>query len=277
MLLAATVALGGQDGGCPVSISVETGIVSDADYDDREGGFSVLQADVSMTYDILRLSYGVRSYDWNDRTGLPFGNGVDDPWDQLHEIELSAHDRGRINSEWGWFYVAGVSAAYEEEMDDSLGMFVGGGASYALSDAWAVQMGVGVAGHKIRWAVVPILGVMWNQGVEQGFSARIGFPEAELVYRFDPQWAVHLAGRVEYDLWRLADDSTVRSKGYLEESGIRVGLYGDWTPTKELFVRFGPEFIFARETTFYNSDGDEQNSYNSGATVGGSFSIGYHF
>ncbi|MBU1001123.1 MAG: hypothetical protein KKE73_01220 [Proteobacteria bacterium] len=277
VLLFATAAFAAQDEESKLSVSAEAGGVGQADFDEREGGFSVVETDLSVTYDILRLAYGVRSYDWHDKPALPFGNGSDNPWDELHELELSAQDMGRINKQWSWFYHAAVSVAYEEEMDDSLGLFVAGGASYALNEAWAVQLGLGVTGHKTGWSVLPMLGVLWNQGAEQGFSARIGLPETELAYRFGPEWALRLVGEMEEDTWRLADDSTLLSKGYVQESGLSVGLFADWSPAQNLCLTFGPEVFFERKTTIFNSDGDKRNSYDSDVAAGASLKIGYSF
>lgn len=277
LLLCATAAFAGQDKACPLTLQAGTGVVGQADFDEGDGGFSVVEADLSATYDMLTLAYGVRSYDWDDEASLPFGNGVDEPWETLHELELSLGSSGRIDERWGWFANLGLSAAWEEEMDDALGVSAMGGVNYALTRQWVVMMGLRASGHQVGWSVLPVAAAVWNQGVEEGFSVSIGLPQSELQYRFNPSWAVRLYGKMDSGLWRLADDSTVRAEGYMKESSKVVGLVGEWAPMERMIVTFGPRVYLDREVTFYNKDGDTQDSHDLGTAYGAQLNLIWSF
>lgn len=258
-------------------VSASATVVGGADFDDRDGGYSVAQGKASASYGIVRLTYALRSYDWDDAAGLPFGNGVDDPWDELHSLELTGSDSGFFDESWGWFWLAGVSSGFEEEMDGSFGASAGGGLIRVLDADWAVRFGLMGFAHPIGAKVLPSVSLDWRARADEGFSASIGVPETYLALRFDPRWAARLSAGLETGLWRLADDSTVDPEGYASEMALRIGLYGLWSPVESLDVKFGPEVRFMRSVTLYNDEGDKRSTYDLDSAAGFAAGVSWRF
>lgn len=244
-----------------VEVGAYASTVANADFEDRDAGYAATEAEVSLAYKIVEFSYGMRSFDWDDAAKLPFGNGADDPWDELHTLALSASDAGFFSERWGWFWRAGVESAYEDEMDDSFGATAGGGGMYVINEDWNVSFGLMGFAHPVGAKVLPTVAADWRRGAERGFSASIGLPRTHVGYRFDAQWAARLALGMDGNTWRLANDSTVDSKGYVNESALRAGLYMLWTPVVNLDVEIGPELVFGRSVQLYNGDGESRSSY----------------
>ena len=64
---------------------------------DESGEFSISTVNLALTYSYFTLSYQRRTYDWDGRSGIPFGNGTADPWNHLHSFSA------------GFFYPKAVS------------------------------------------------------------------------------------------------------------------------------------------------------------------------
>lgn len=260
-----------------LALELGAGALGAADFSDRDGGCSVVRAKATAAYGVAALSYDLRSFDWDDAADLPLGDGVSDPWDELHSVELSAGGDEPLEGEWGWYWLAGAGAAWEEEMDDSAFVALGLGLTRSLGPDWALRLGALATAHRIRWNLLPMGAVLWRPGAEQGASAVLGAPESSLAWRFDAEWAVRLALGWEGGVWRLADDSPVERRGYVSMTGFKAGLYGEWTSEQGLFLRFGPELAFSRRVEIYDEDGERENAYGLDSALGGSLDLGWRF
>ena len=118
--------------------------LSEADVEDGPGAFSVSGGGGSFIFGYksneFRLSYGLESYDWSDRASLPFGDGVSDPWSELHTVGISGRHFGRINDKWNYFAGGGLDWMYEDDMGEP-GVRAYAGAGYALTPRLRGQSG----------------------------------------------------------------------------------------------------------------------------------------
>ncbi len=267
-------ALAGELG---LTAGVRAEAVAGADVDDGEGSMAVTGTRASLGTSWGGLDYAVARYHWDDASRLPLGNGNDDPWDTLHSLRLDLRHRAMVNDDWGYFVGGGVSAGWEEEMDDAGALHLRAGLLRVLRPGLTLSLGLGGAVHKTGLRAMPLAALAWGAEEEPGFSAVVGLPETWLRYRFDAAWLVRLGARMEGGLYRLADDSPVVSSGYVRQSGVAAAFVADWSPLENLTLSFGPEWHFARELTLYNEDGDEQDSYDGDAAPGFGLGLRYAF
>lgn len=233
--------------------------IGEADMDDG-GSVSVTETGASLRYRWFGIDYLNRRYDWSDTSDLPFGHGSD-PWEQLHLLRLRAEISDQLGmGGLGWFAGAGLTAGWEEEMDDAWGVSGTAGLTWALGDV-RLRGGVGVSAHPIGVRAMPIAAADWGNQRDLGFSATVGIPETMLRYRTSDIFSFRLGGRMDGGTYRLADDSPVEREGYMKTSSLTLGGYIDVTPLDDLTLTLGAEYLTRREMTVYNSDGEEKDSY----------------
>ena len=259
-------------------LRITAGGAASAAVEGGDGEFSGTYAKAAATYRDFSLSYTRLDYSWGEIGDLPFGNGVDDPWEALHVLSLGYSHRGSINADWNYFIGSAVKSSFEEELEDSYGAGAFGGFTYLFSPTLRFTIGAGVAYHHISTTVLPVVGISWNQGTPQGFSIALGYPDTYLSYRFNSQWA--LRSRIvqfEQDVFRLADDSTVEKAGFLERQDLITDLGVEFTPTKQLRVILAARYYFERELTIHDNNDDWERTFDVDDAWGGVLSVNYRF
>ena len=233
--------------------------IGEADMDDG-GSVAVTEAGASLRYRWFGIDYLNRRYDWSDTASLPFGNGSD-PWEQLHMLRLRADIAEQLGfGGLGWFAGAGLTAGWEEEMDDAWGLSGSAGLTWAVGGV-RLRGGVAAYAHPVGTRLLPLVAADWGNQRDPGFSATVGFPETMLRYRSSDMFSFRAGGRVEGNTYRLADDSPVQREGYMRTSSLTLGGYIDITPMEDLTLTVGAEYLTRQEMRVYNSDGDERNTY----------------
>ncbi|WMW67189.1 hypothetical protein [Nitratidesulfovibrio liaohensis] len=233
--------------------------IGQADMDDG-GSVAVTEAGASLRYSWFGIDYLNRRYDWSGTASLPFGNGSD-PWEQLHMLRLRADIAEQLGfGGLGWFAGAGLTAGWEEEMDDAWGLSGSAGLTWAVGGV-RLRGGVAAFAHPVGTRLLPLVAADWGNQRDLGFSATVGFPETMLRYRSSDMFSFRAGGRVEGNTYRLADDSPVQREGYMKTSSVTLGGYIDITPLEDLTLTVGAEYLTRQEMRVYNSDGDERNTY----------------
>ena len=233
--------------------------IGEADMDDG-GSVAVTEAGASLRYRWFGIDYLNRRYDWSDTASLPFGNGSD-PWEQLHMLRLRADIAEQLGfGGLGWFAGAGLTAGWEEEMDDAWGLSGSAGLTWAVGGV-RLRGGVAASAHPVGTRLLPLVVADWGNQRDLGFSATVGFPETMLRYRSSDMFSFRAGGRMEGNTYRLADDSPVQREGYMRTSSVTLGGYIDITPLEDLTLTVGAESLTRQEMRVYNSDGDEGDTY----------------
>ena len=258
-------------------VSVQGHGAARAGFENDKGEVSVVGAESSASYKYFTLKYALQSFSWGDKDHLPFGNGRDDPWDELHAVGLDANYLGTVNKNWGYLVGAGIASMFEEETDGSMGGNVRGGLRYTFSKNWRVSLGAVLSHHKIKTQVRPLAGMDWNRGAETGLSVSIGVPRTEVRYRHSARLAVRTALSMDSGMYRLANDSMVQEKGYVETNGFVAGLYLDAEPFENFTLTLGPQYLFGRGFTIYDKHGDKKNAYDVDGALGGVLRLEYKF
>jgi len=222
---------------------------------------------------ITRLSPGIR------QTFLPFGNGKDDPWEEMHSVSLGYDHSNMFDHNWGYFFNIGGASEFEKEMEDSFSAMGLGGLICNIPE-WRMtfRLGGGTFYNPVETNTVPIIGIDWNSRAESGLSFSLGVPTTQIAYRFSPKTDLSIGiGFGEHGMYRLADDSTVKKKGYLETEGMGGILTFTFAPIEGCTVTLGGVANFDREYTIYDKDGDNGRSYELDDAAGGFASIGFEF
>ena len=230
------------------------------------------------SYKDFFLSYERIQYSWSNVERLPFGNGRDDPWDDLNVLTLGYQHNGRINPKWMYFIGGGVSSSFEKEFDDSYSFRGFGGFTYIYSPKLQFTLGAGGVYHKVRSQGLPVVGITYNRGATEGLSAGLGFPLTFVAYHFNENWALKTRV-VEFDLdiFRLADDSPVHPEGFLERQDLMADLGVEWTPMKALALYVGARYYFRRELTLYDKDGNNEREFDVDNAWGGVLRLSWKF
>ena len=258
----------------PAKIEVHAGGGGVSSGDIKGGGaVSMGQASTGISYRVERfqfnLGYELRDYSWDEVALLPFGDGRTDPWEQFHRLSLGARHFGRIDEQWGYFLGGSLTASFEEEISGSLGGGVQAGFSYTPAPPWEMRLGAAALVHKVGASVLPLVGLSWNQRAESGPSFGLGIPRTELRYRFNPQAALSARFSFARDIYRLADDSPVEPKGYVEERDWHGGLYLELSPAPNVRLTAGGRYHFERELNLYGKNGKNKRGYGVDGAAGG--------
>ncbi|SDB02437.1 hypothetical protein SAMN05660653_00085 [Desulfonatronum thiosulfatophilum] len=239
-----------------------------------QGKVSVSHSRVDASYSRYTLSWQTSWYSWQDKHALPFGDARTDPWNDLHSLSLLVDQRGRLSSRWSYFVQGAIRSGFEKQISRSLGIAANGGVIYGWDEDWSLGLGgyIGLAptsrfGFSSTFAMVGPF-VQYRHPGATGFSARLGFPQSELRYTFNPVWSTWLGVGINSGTYRLADNNTVMPRGYVRAKTYTSGIYLDVTPTPSLTIRFGPTYNFGRRLDFYDSGGDKRRGYDLKAVPG---------
>ena len=255
---------------------ISTRAYTKGDVDDRNGKYSVTKTNITASYRWFTLSYTHSDYDWKHPGRLPFGNG-DDPWDTFHKLMLDAHTDDYITENLSWFGGATVVSGFEDEMTDSFSLIGRGGLRYAFTPELGVSLGAVGMLSPVHSMALPLVGVHWRNEEDYGFSANIGYPLTSVRYRFNDMLRVRAVNYWSRDVTRLANDSNVRRKGYVEESGYTAGAYLDIMPLPGLTATVGAEYMYDRDMRIYNKSGHRKGKYDVEDAFGGILRLNYKF
>jgi hypothetical protein len=224
------------------------------------------------------LSFERVHYSWSEVERLPFGNGVDEPWDDLNVLTLGYQRNGRVSQRWMYFVGLSVSSSFEKQWNDAYSYRGFAGFTYVYSPKLQFTLGAGGVFHKVRSQGLPVVGITYNRGATKGLSAGLGFPLTFLAYHFNENWALKTRV-VEFDLdiFRLADDSPASPEGFLERRDLMADLGVEWTPIKSLVLYVGARYYFKRELTLYDQDGNNERCYDVDNAWGGVLRFSWKF
>ncbi|NDV22416.1 DUF6268 family outer membrane beta-barrel protein [Desulfovibrio sp. JC022] len=263
----------------PVSIRTTGKFISDADYKDSDGSSSVAGGQVRLNAGGFSLSYEGQHYSWDNVDQLSFGNGQDDPWNTLHRLSVGYSHNGRITQKV--FYGVGITgtSAFEEQMQDSFGGALRGHIGYFFNENLKALVGLRAFANSIRVSAMPYFGINYTDFAADGsgYFVNLGMPSTELGYSFDDVSTIRTAFNFDGKTYRLKDDSAVSDAGYVQMSSMKLGVYYDYKPTKNCSISIGPEYVFARETKFFDKSGDKYGSEDQESAFGAFFNLKYKF
>jgi hypothetical protein len=259
------------------SVSVEDQYIGSARLSGDQGAVASSTQRVTVSMLPLTLEYDVSNYSWRNINRLPFGDRQHKPWSTLQVLSATFDYAKDLAGGFGVFAEAVAFAGYEEELTGSLGLNLTGGLSYAFTPELKLNIGATGLFHAVHSRPLPVVRLDWNQNALQGFSASVGFPENTVAYRFDKTYNLRLAQTFDDTIYRLASDSSIGSKDYLESEGVVSGLYLDVTPLPGLTGTLGAQYVLRRTFTTYTPTGDKRDVFSLNNAWGGLMRLEYAF
>lgn len=199
---------------------------SNGDFRVFRGGLNA-RADWAAT-DNVSLSF-LFGYEYNRYDfGRPntFLAGTNDPFSDIHILDLGVTANFKIDEQWSWFAGARTRFAGESGVDlgDAAAFGGLGGVTYAFDEGRSIGIGI-LAGTQIEdnAIVVPLINVDWRFNDQWRFSSR--GTSGEFIYALDDQSEIGFGAAWEYRRFRL-DDSAPQLSAVVQDTSI------------PLFVRF---------------------------------------
>jgi len=245
---------------------------------DLGGEVEIFSASAAISVMDFNITYKNDSYSWDKLKAVPFGNKKDEPWENLHSISMGYNRSGMLNQRWGYFAGANISSEFEKEISDSYSGVGYAGFTYDMPERNLVfRFGGGASYNEIETTGLPVIGIDWNSRAPVGLSASIGMPETKIAYRFDPQNALVLSLTGEGGVFRLADDSTVESKGYFESESLGGMVTYIFQPVKHCQITVGATYYLDRQYNIYDENGENKKEYDLDNAAGGFVSASFLF
>jgi hypothetical protein len=278
-LIAITIAEAQEKPKSSTSARAMVSHIQSTGFEDNEGETAITTSQLALRWKFMSLTYKQDAYSWKDVDQLNFGDGQTDPWKRLHRIALGANFKDKIIDDWSWMAGASLTSSFENEMNDSYGGTLRGGVGYKWSDTLSFTGGMVIFTNKVRTTAFPFIGMQYKDIRENdsGWFASLGMPSNEIGYQLDTASTFRLSFSQQGGFSRLADNSSVSSRGYVETSSWKTGLYYDWLPEESLRLSFGPEFHIGRSIKFYDEYGDKFQTEDQNNAMGISAFIKYSF
>jgi len=238
--------------------------LADAELDDGDASYAI--SSVAFTAQHRHWSLGVERQHFAWRNGEDFPSVVNgqEPWEFLNRIQLGYAHKHVHSDRWTSEIMVGGVAGFEDEMRNSFSGYAGGYGLYRVNPDLMCVIGFLFSKHqKVATDLdnLPIVGVLWSPTALQGFSAQLGFPKTHAC------WAINARNRLLLELntleggvVRLADDSPVQEKGYVEFTSAALTLRLETRVGENLDLSVGVGHSVHREMKVFDTDGKRQQS-----------------
>ena len=258
-------------------ISLDSSYLSDAKVDSSDGSVKVAKNSIKLNNALGGISYTNWSFLWSDIASLPFGNGVDEPIEQMHSLKLNFNLPYSINENWFLLTSLMVRSTFEKEMQDSYGGGIYSFASYKLSDEHTFQIGAFANYHPISTLVLPIVSYSYRARKTDGLQVVLGFPRAYVGYYINDLLLLRSGMIFSQSVIKLSDENVVESSGYIEAQDYvaNFGFVYEFTPSFTLDSDV--LYSLSRDFIIYDSSGSKQSEYKIKPSVGISFRLKYLF
>lgn len=215
---------------------------------------------VQVGHGNFQLGYSHSRYSWSDPASLPPALATADgrdPWEKLQRLSLGYRDR-LAGPQWNTYYGVGISASYEQELDDSVSVFSYFMRGYNHSPDWESGLGVAVSYSSLKEYVLPMVFVRYRAPHQMGLSGSLGFPRTELRYRTHPQFSVGTRAAFGQGHFRLRDDSPLQPAGFVELKGYQAVGFAEYRLAAGTLLSLEASTFVERHWKIYDADGSRQ-------------------
>ncbi|MFO8112370.1 MAG: hypothetical protein R6T92_07675 [Desulfosalsimonadaceae bacterium] len=224
-------------------------------------GCSVLEAGAGP----VSGSFKVLHFSWDRPGAYVIDTKGRDPWRDLYEVSIGANHGGMITERMSYAVTLGAASAHEREPDDSFSLLGGGYGMFAITPKWTIAGGLLYSKHQkveADFEFIPVASVSWNTETTRGPSFTIGLPATELAWHFSKTTTLTLdTSGFESGIYRLADSSPVRKKGYVEFSGTTGSLRFDTLIAGRIGLRAGITQALSRKHKLFDHQGKNEIKY----------------
>jgi hypothetical protein len=248
-----------------VLMQITFGGVARSDAADTDAAYTLGCSTLEVMGGPAKGSFKLLHFSWENPEDYIIDTNGRDPWENLYEVTLGANHVGMITARTGYALLLGATTAFERETADSFSFYGGGFGMFTISPKWAISAGAIYSKHQkveADFEVIPVANVSWNTTTINGPSFTIGLPETELTWHFskDTRLTATTSG-FESGIYRLADNSPVREKGYVEFSGTTAALRLDTLIAGRIGLSTGLSQAISRKHNIYDSEGKNEIKY----------------
>lgn len=271
-----------QDENAPgLLLRLTMGGVAQSSMENQEAAYTLGCSALELGAGPVSASFKWLGFSW-DRPGE---YGVDtngrDPWGSLYEVAVGATHGGLISEHLSYALMLGAASSHEKETDDSFSFNGGGYGMYAINPKWRITAGALYSKHQrveSDFEIIPVLSVSWNTKPTSGPSFTIGLPTTELTWNFSQTTSLTLdTSGFESGIYRLADNSPVREKGYVEFSGTTCTLRIETLLANRISLSAGLSQALSRKHKLYDHQGKNEIRYEVEKTPGCFLSLSMPF
>ena len=258
-------------------ISLQSAYLSEGTFSGYDGSVEVSKNELSINNAIAGFSYTNWAFKWNDLAGLPFGDGVHSPIEQMHSFKANANIPYFISDKWFLLTSVSLKSSFEKETDDSYGAGLFSFASYQIDSDHAIQFGAFANYHPISTLALPVISYSYRARQSDGMKFILGFPRTYVGYHTNEDTLVRFGVIFSQSVIRLSESSTIQKSGFIEAEDYMSNLGISYELNSKLSIETDLLYSLKRDFIIYNKDGKELNSYSVKPSVGIDFKITYLF
>ncbi|MDD5201617.1 MAG: hypothetical protein PHH41_00590 [Sulfurimonas sp.] len=258
-------------------VTFDSSYISDAEVSSGGGSVAVAKNRIAVANKLGSISYTNWSFLWSNIEALPFGNGVENPIEQMHSVKISGNIPYFINEKWFWLTSLSLSSTFEKEMQDSYGAGIFSFASYKLSENHTIQMGAFANYHPTSSFGLPVMSYSYRARQHDGLQFVLGFPRTYVGYYVSDKTLLRFGMIYSQSLIKLSDTSTIEAAGYIEAKDYMSNLGISYTFDSQITLETDILYSIKREFTLYNSGADEGESYTIAPSLGAALRLKYLF
>ena len=221
----------------------------------------------------VEMGYAGSHFDFSKVGHLPFGGRK--PFDDLHRLDAGLTVKGGLWGDVGGFVGLRGSLGWERDPGDGSEGAALAGVVVPLGSRWAMTLGGGASVSKVDVQPIPIVGFRYESGGR--FSADLGLPRTEIVWRGGPWWGLRLTGGIDGGYYKLANDNPVARGGYVSMLSPQAGLWFDLHPAEGLSASVGALYALPGTMTFYRESGSRIKRFDVDGAPGGGLRLRYEF
>jgi len=257
-------------------LTIQSDFLSDANFEGFDASVKTYKQKIQINNEMFGVSYNRWDFEWDNEASLPFYKGKN-PIESMERVKLYANFPLFLNDKWFMLNSVNINATYEKEMANSFGAGMVSFFSYKVDDDHAVQMGAFANYHPVKTLALPVLGYTYRVRANDGLTLVLGFPRAYVGYHLSPNLLLNAGMIYSQAVIRLADESGIEEKGYVEAKDFQSSMGVRYEFSKSLVLSADLLYTFKRDFTIFNNDADELKSYSIEPSAGAIVKLKYLF
>lgn len=246
-------------------IEVAVGGIAKSTVGGRDSAYSLAAGKFALGLGPVGGEFKALHFVWDRPDDFVVDTKGRDPWDTLYEVSLGYRHPGAISERLSYELMLGAASGFEKQMEESFSFSAGGYLLYKFAPKWTLAAGGLYSRHQnvnTDFDFIPIIGISWNAEATKGLSFTLGLPSSDVTWHFNEKTRVILElSSFEGGVFRLADNSPVREKGYVELLSTTCTLRLETLLWDRLQVSAGLSQPISRQMKLYDHQGKNEKKY----------------